>query len=726
MKSLSKAERDAASVYLGNLNTVEFDLMLPVTGALGSKITWKSSDPRYLTAAGKVHRPPFGTGARDILLEAMFDDGAQVCSRSWTVHILEAKNDIRIRTVIAPEQAYVCGTLVCLPSALPVETEEGDVRMQDVIWDAGALRTYKEVGPLCETGHIAGTEVPVRLQIQVIQPQETAPVSAPVLQAVPLSDVRLSEGTPFYEAAACMQTYLLSQDVDRLLYSFRTAAGLDTCGASPMIGWDSPQCLLRGHTTGHYLSAIALAYASTGDVRLRDRAVYLVQALAECQDAFSGKEGFHAGFLSAYSEEQFDLLEQMVRYPKIWAPYYTLHKILSGLLDAYEWVDLPLALEVAKRLGLWTFDRLIRLAPDQRKRMWSLYIAGEYGGMNEALARLYLLTRDERYLTAARLFDNDKLLIPLHAGIDALSGMHANQHIPQMIGADKLYEATGETCYETAAKRFWQAAVEHHAYAIGGVGEGEMFRRADWIYRSVGEKTAESCASYNMLKLTMALYLRQAEPLYMEYYERTLFNHILAAGEKSASGRTTYFMPLRGGFRKTFEDENSCCHGTGMESPFLFGVMIYSRTGDTVRVEQWIDSTLQPEGLEICTEWMEDRLRLHVRFTKEFRKTLLVRVPDAPYQIFHGPFSAGESIIAERSLAVSFEPAPDDMDLGVLKYGPYILAALSDETEPVCIPLEKLQKEKGCLVWSDGRYTLIPLAEVTDAPYHVYMRVKGA
>ena len=724
----SRAAQDADAIYLGNLNTVEFDLELPAVGNLGSKITWKTSDPRFLSETGQVKRPTFGLGDRDVVLEGTFDDGTKTFVRTWTVHILEARNTIRVRKVLVPEQTCFISTTISLPSALPVETEEGDIVMQDVLWDGGALRMYEKVGPQEEHGIIAGTDAKVTLQIHAVERILREPVPEPRLQAVPVCDVRLLEGTPFYDAMQRMKAFLLRTDADQLLYSFRQAAGLDTQGAIPMIGWDSPECQLRGHTTGHFLSALAFAYGATGDERLKEKAEYLVQALADCQQAFSEKEGFHPGFLSAYSEEQFDLLEQYVRYPQIWAPYYTLHKILAGLLDVHEQTGNTAALDVAVKLGLWVHERLRRLDPMQLKRMWSLYIAGEYGGMNEVLARLYQLTGDQSYLATARLFDNDKLLIPCSNGIDALSGMHANQHIPQIIGALRLYEACGDPRYYMAAKNFWQAVTGHHIYAIGGVGEKEMFRCADWIYRTLSDSTAESCASYNMLKLTKDLFLREADPAYMDYYERTLFNHILAAGEKSELGRTTYFMPLKGGFRKQFFDENSCCHGTGLESPFRFGEMICSRAEGVVQVEQWIDSELRPEGIRICTNWLEDSLQMTIRFEKDFTGVLKVRTPDGegPYQTLQGLFRAGDKAVVKRPLQLLYEASPDAKDKGVLRYGPYILAVISEETEPVVIDMAALHKTEGGLEWSDDHYTLIPLAAVNDEKYHIYLQVKGA
>ena len=202
--------------------------------------------------------------------------------------------------------------------------------------------------------------------------------------------------------------FLLSCDDDQMLYNFRAACGLPLKNAAPMTGWDSPEGLLRGHTTGHYLSGLALACAagSENSERLKIKIDYMVDSLEECQNVFESSGNYESGFLSAYSEEQFDKLEEFVFYPKIWAPYYTLHKILAGLLDCYEYGGNEKALRIAAKVGKWVYARLCKLPSRQLNRMWAMYIAGEYGGMNEVLARLYKFKANPEFITAAALFNH--------------------------------------------------------------------------------------------------------------------------------------------------------------------------------------------------------------------------------------------------------------------------------------------------------------------------------
>ena len=427
--------------------------------------------------------------------------------------------------------------------------------------------------------------------------EDTTGKVSPLVTDFREAKIRLHPGSGFYDAQERMRRYLHRMDADQLLYNFRSAAGLPVKDAEPMFGWDAPECLLRGHTTGHFLSALAHCYHSCGDETAKEKAEYMIEALRECQEAFPKNKGTGQGFLSGYLEEQFDLLEEYTPYPQIWAPYYTLHKLFAGLLDCYELLGNSLALKIAEDLGDWTCRRLSRLPKDQRNRMWSMYIAGEFGGMNEVMARLFQITGEERYLECAAMFDNDRLFAPLLLGKDALGGMHANQHIPQVIGALEMYMAGAGKRYRTIAERFWNYVVSGHAYAPGGVGESEMFHDRGKIGTLLTEKTQETCASYNMLKLTKGLYQLDPKASYMDYYERTLVNHILAVQEKEETGESTYFWPLAPGARRIFEPENSCCHGTGMESPFRFRDAIYFQDGDTVYVNLYLPCTLEmPDG----------------------------------------------------------------------------------------------------------------------------------
>lgn len=389
------------------------------------------------------------------------------------------------------------------------------------------------------------------------------------------AEIKLTEGSAFYSSQENMLEFLLSVNDDQMLYNFRKASGLSTKDVEPMSGWDAPDNQIRGHTTGHYLSALALAYRATANHKVKEKAIYIVESLEECQNSFSEQANVHEGFLSGYSEEQFDLLEKYTTYPTIWAPYYTLHKILAGLLDCYRLVHIQKALSVAVNLGMWTWNRLSRLSHDQLTKMWSMHIAGEFGAMNAVMAELYMITDREEFLRCAKLFDNERLFDPMLQKKDVLGGMHANQHIPQIIGAMKLYEATGEQKYYDIAEFFWNTVVSGHCYANGGTGESEMFRESGKIGALLNQSTIETCASYNMLKLTKELYQYTASVSYMDYYERTLLNHILATQDEKETGESTYFFPLGPGMKREFLFENSCCHGIGMESRFKYREAVY-------------------------------------------------------------------------------------------------------------------------------------------------------
>lgn len=583
--------------------------------------------------------------------------------------------------------------------------------------------------------------------------EDTTGKVSPLVTDFREAKIRLHPGSGFYDAQERMRRYLHRMDADQLLYNFRSAAGLPVKDAEPMFGWDAPECLLRGHTTGHFLSALAHCYHSCADETAKEKAEYMIEALRECQEAFPKNKGTGQGFLSGYLEEQFDLLEEYTPYPQIWAPYYTLHKLFAGLLDCYELLGNSLALKIAEDLGDWTCRRLSRLPKDQRNRMWSMYIAGEFGGMNEVMARLFQITGEERYLECAAMFDNDRLFAPLLLGKDALGGMHANQHIPQVIGALEMYMAGAGKRYRTIAERFWNYVVSGHAYAPGGVGESEMFHDRGKIGTLLTEKTQETCASYNMLKLTKGLYQLDPKASYMDYYERTLVNHILAVQEKEETGESTYFWPLAPGTRRIFEPENSCCHGTGMESPFRFRDAIYFQDGDTVYVNLYLPCTLEmPDGrLQIRqTQAEKDPEQIKIQVKGKIR-TLALRKPgwakedleicvqgnqadpivdESGYIRIQADFEAGVEINVRFPYHPGLIRTPDKPELAAVQAGPYILAALSEEQEALQVPVDEenvetlLQRAEEGVEYFLGDIRFIPLYRIDQERYHVYLHTE--
>lgn len=748
------ARRDADALYIGNLNTVEFNLNLPAKGPNGSDITWESANERFLRSDGTVNRPKYGMGGRNVTLRATFRSGEEQEEKEYTVHILEEPNRIKIRKVRPIRLKKEKGVSFFLPSVAVVETEEGDVIAHPVEWEGGTERRFDSTGNYGASGKIAGTQVPVSAKIEVA---ERLPVSrmdtSPSAEAFPSGKAALDPGGIFWDAQQRNLAFLLGVNDDQMLYNFRSASGLDTQGAPEMIGWDAPGSLLRGHTTGHYLSALALCYEATGDDKIRAKADYMLRSLRECQEAFARTPGFHPGFLSGYSEKQFDLLEQYVRYPEIWAPYYTLHKILAGLLDCRRAFGSETAMTVASELGDWVYARLSRLPHDTLTGMWGLYIAGEFGGMNDVMARLYRLTGKKHYLDAARLFDNDKLFLPMEQGIDTLNGMHANQHIPQVIGAMRVFEATGESRYYRIASNFWNMVVRDHAYAIGGTGEGEMFHQPGRIARQLSEHTAESCASYNMLKLTKELFRYSPEVKYMDYYERTMLNHILASGEKKPTGASTYFMPLAPGFHKEFDEENSCCHGTGLENHFKYAECVYFWDAESLYVNLFLNSHVfwEEKGISVAQRTVRktDRLEAVLTVSGTARFRLKVRRPywcravpavfvngvdtavaqEDGYWLLDRAFADGDRVEFALAYTTRLEHAPDDPKKVVVCRGPYVLAALTDRKEYLRLPVGGKREEELLLPGEGGagfRFTcggveFLPLCEVEEQHYQVYL-----
>lgn len=551
-----------------------------------------------------------------------------------------------------------------------------------------------------------------------------------------------------------MYKYLLSVSDDSMLYNFRNAAGLDLKGAAPLQGWDEPNGNLRGHTTGHYLSALAQAYASSGDTKFKDKMDYMVSELAKCQAALSARYG--EGFLSGYSSDQFKLLEKYTTYPTIWAPYYTLHKIMAGLVDCYQVGGNAQALEVVKGMGNWVYNELSPLPKEQLQKMWSMYIAGEFGGMNEVLAKLNAITGDEKYLTAAKYFDNPKLFVPMANNVDTLGGMHANQHIPQIIGALQVYDQTGDSNYYNISSNFWNIVTGHHMFSIGGSGQGEMFKGADKIAEFIDEKDAESCFTYNMLKLTKDLFSHNQDAKYMDYYERGLYNHLLGALNPE-NGGTSYFTPLNPGGQKGYDsDGNTCCHGTGLETPTKYQDSIYFKSADksTLYVNLYMASTLdwQERGFKITqtgdyltqqgTSITVDgtgQLDIKLRVPYWVQKGYTVKVNGVVQNITATPgsyvtlsrtWAKGDKIDISMPFSFRLERTPDDPTKASIMYGPLVMVGKSDSKDWLALNLDTTDISKSItatndpLTFTTNGITLVPEYKAADFPYSAYFIIK--
>jgi uncharacterized protein len=402
-------------------------------------------------------------------------------------------------------------------------------------------------------------------------------------QPFALQDVRLLDG-PFKQAMNLDQEYLLSLDPDRLLHNFRVNAALPS-SARPLGGWEAPDVELRGHTVGHYLSALALMYAATDDGRFKTRADLMVNELARIQEAQAAR--FHPGYLSAFPEEFVDRVEARQR---VWAPYYTIHKIMAGLLDVHQLCGNARALEVVTKMADWVKFRVDRISEEQQQRA----LGTEFGGMNEVLANIYAATGNPEYLRVAHAFDHKAIFDPLSRHEDPLSGLHANTQFPKIIGAAREYELTGDARLQDIATFFWDRVVHHRSYVMGGNSDGESFFPEEEFSKHLGTSGPETCNTYNMLKLTRHIFAWSADAGAMDFYERALFNHILPS-QDPATGMVIYYCPLRPGAWKSYStpDESFwCCVGTGMENHTKYGDTIYFHDDRSLFVNLFIPSEL--------------------------------------------------------------------------------------------------------------------------------------
>ncbi len=401
------------------------------------------------------------------------------------------------------------------------------------------------------------------------------------VRAFDLRDVRVLEG-PFEHAQDLDGKYLLSLDPDRLLHTFRLNAKIPS-SARPLTGWEEPNGELRGHFIGHYLSACAMMYASTGDARYKDNALKVVKGLAEVQAKLGA-----SGFLAAWPETFIDRVE--ARQP-VWAPYYTLHKIYAGLEDVYDYCDDQQALDVAKKMGDWAIARNSKLTDPQMQRM----LGEEHGGMNEALANLYALTGEEKYLGISLRFNHARFIDSLAQGVDNLDGNHANTQFPKFIGAARQYELTGKENLRDAATNFWNFVVHDRSYVTGGNSDGEQFTPKARLSTALGQNTTETCNTYNMLKLTRHMFALDPKVEYGDFYERGLFNQILGSQHPDDGARMTYYYRLQSGSTKDYRGGGSfvCCAGTGIENHAKYGDSIYFHDGaKTLFVNQFLSSEL--------------------------------------------------------------------------------------------------------------------------------------
>lgn len=405
-------------------------------------------------------------------------------------------------------------------------------------------------------------------------------VDTSVLSTKPfkMNEVVITKG-PFKHAEEKEAAYLLELEPDRFLSGFRSEAGL-VPKAPKYEGWESLG--VAGQTLGHYMSACAMYYATSGDERFLQKLEYIINELDSCQQANGngylaatpgGKKIFAEVSAGNIYSQGFDLNGG-------WVPLYVMHKVLAGLIDAYQYARSERALCIAEKLADWMYGTFYPLTEDQMQKV----LACEFGGMNEALANLYAYTKNDKFLLLAQRFDNHKAIMDsLAIGVDDLEGKHANTQVPKMIGAARLYELTGSKRDSSIASFFWHTVVDNHSYVNGGNSDGEHFGTPRKLNERLSTSNTETCNTYNMLKLTRHLFSWQSLPGYSAYYERAVFNHILAS-QNPDDGMCTYYTPLISGGKKGYLSPFQsfcCCSGSGMENHVKYGDFIYSEGSDS-------------------------------------------------------------------------------------------------------------------------------------------------
>lgn len=535
------------------------------------------------------------------------------------------------------------------------------------------------------------------------------------LQEFDMEQVKVID--PYYVNAYNKEAgYLLRLDPNRLLAGFKAVSeGKDpktTPGLNLYGGWEGSWSLLRGHTLGHYLSAMAQAYKqsknynSTQNAQIRQNIDYTISQLKIYQN------GSKNGYLFASPEKHFDIIEGKATGDN-WAPWYTMHKIISGLLDVYKYEGNRTALQIASKLGDWTYNRTSTWDKSVQTRVLNV----EYGGMNDCLYELYKLTYNPNYLTASHKFDDDSLFTPISNGIDILENKHANTQIPKFIGALNRYRVLGDSqkFYFNAAQKFWAMVLKDHTYITGGNSENERFRKAGQLDSSRDNLNDESCNSYNMLKLTRELFKITGDIKYADYYERTFINEIMAA-QNPDTGMTTYFKPMGTGYFKAFGTEDStfwCCNGTGMENYTKLNDSIYYHNDNELYVNMYLSSTLNwaVKGLSL-TQTANVPLSNKVTFTINNAPTAAVNIKfRSPSWVAAGKnvtvtvnrvainslsvngyininrvWKAGDKVELTFPIEVQVSSLPDNKNAVAFTYGPVVLSAGLGTEKMIVVP----------------------------------------
>lgn len=512
----------------------------------------------------------------------------------------------------------------------------------------------------------------------------------------PMAQVRLLPNNIYHDSQEWNRGYMARLAADRLLYTFRVNAGLPVGAAQPLGGWEQPEngqrsSELRGHFPGHFLSATA-QLAVNGDQEAKSKGYYMVAELAKCQQKLGGK------YLSAFPTTWFDRLDKGER---VWAPFYTIHKMMAGLFDMYRLAGNRQALAVLEGMASWADDWTATKTEEHMQQILTI----EFGGIAETLYNLAAATNNDQWAKTGDRFQKKSFINPLASGRDELRGLHVNTHVPQVLAAARRYEISGDWRFHELANYFFNQVTAARSYVTAGTSNAELWLAppyrlaAEW---KLSTNTAECCCAYNMLKLTRHLYSWNPRPAYFDYYERSLLNHRIGTIRPKV-GYTQYYLSLTPGVWKTFNTEDRtfwCCTGSGVEEYSKLNDSIYWRDDEGLYVNLFVPSEL---------DWQEKgfKLRQDTKYPGSANTSLTVtaagpgalavrlRVPgwlwSAPtvrlngkvldasaapgsYLTLNRVWKAGDKIDMELPMHLHMEAMPDEPSTKAFLYGPLVLA----------------------------------------------------
>jgi DUF1680 family protein len=526
------------------------------------------------------------------------------------------------------------------------------------------------------------------------------------LKAFPISTVRLLE-SPFKQAQQTDMNYMLALDPDRLLAPYLREAGIEP-KAKNYGNWEGTG--LDGHIGGHYLSALSNMYAATGNKEILQRLSYMIDWLDKCQQKNAdGYVGGVPGGKAMWQEIAQGKIEAgAFSLNKKWVPWYNLHKLYSGLADAYLIAGNEKAKNILIKLSDWCLNLTANLSDEQMQTM----LRCEHGGMNEVFANVAAITGDKKYETLAHRFSDQRILHPLLQAKDSLTGLHANTQIPKVIGYMRIAEVEGDKDWANAAQFFWQTVVDNRTVSIGGNSVREHFHPSNNFSSMIeGREGPETCNSYNMLKLTKHLFLSHPSVTYMDYYERTMYNHILSS--QHPQGGFVYFTPMRPRHYRVYSQPGQgfwCCVGSGLENHGKYGELIYAYNKSDIFVNLFIASVLQwkEKGitLEQTTKFpFEESSTIKLKLTKPATFALHLRCPSwvkggqmkvtvnnkpitihadsTGYASVSSQWKTGDVVFVTLPMQTKMEQLPDGSPWVSFVHGPIVLAAATDTTDLV-------------------------------------------